>query len=75
VVSVLAVEGEPVGLEQVSQVSNISGGTVDVLNPLEIMRQLRLISQNYIVATSVAVTLLLHPELEVNDDNYPKVRF
>ncbi|XP_033729364.1 circularly permutated Ras protein 1-like [Pecten maximus] len=72
VVSILAVDGEPVGLENVSPCANISGGNVDVLDPLEIMRQLRLISQNFIVATSVSVDFHLHPELEVDDDDFPK---
>lgn len=72
VVSVLAVDGEPVGLENVSPCANISGGDVNVLDPLEIMRQLRLISQNFIVATAVCVDFQLHPELEVDDDDFPK---
>ncbi|OWF45608.1 circularly permutated Ras protein 1-like [Mizuhopecten yessoensis] len=72
VVSILAVEGEPVGLENVSPCANISGGDVDVLAPLEIMRQLRLISQNYIVATNVCLVFQLHPELEVDDEDFPK---
>ncbi|XP_060080310.1 circularly permutated Ras protein 1-like [Ylistrum balloti] len=72
VVSILAIDGEPVGLENVSPCANISGGDVDVLDPLEIMRQLRVISQNYIVATAVCVVFHLHPELEVDDDDYPR---
>ncbi|XP_033730319.1 circularly permutated Ras protein 1-like [Pecten maximus] len=72
VVSIIAVDGEPVGLENVSPCANISGGNVDVLDPLEIMRQLRLISQNFIVATSVRMEFHLHPELEIDDDDFPK---
>jgi hypothetical protein len=41
--------------------------------PLEMIRQLRLISQNYVVATAVSITLQLHEEMEVNDTRYPKV--
>ncbi|KAK3093559.1 hypothetical protein FSP39_017307 [Pinctada imbricata] len=72
VISLLAVQGAPVNLRIVKECAEISGGTINVLNPLEIMRQLRLISQNYIVATTVCVTLLLHPDLEVDDPQYPK---
>ncbi|XP_033731014.1 circularly permutated Ras protein 1-like, partial [Pecten maximus] len=72
VVSIIAVDGEPVGLENVSPCANISGGNVDVLDPLEIMRQLRLISQNFIVATSVCMEFHLHPELEIDDNDFPK---
>ncbi|XP_061173237.1 circularly permutated Ras protein 1-like [Saccostrea echinata] len=71
-ISILAVEGERTGLEKVSKCADISGGTVNVLNPLEISRQLRLISQNYVIATYVTVTLFLHPELEVDDPRFPK---
>lgn len=72
-ISILAVEGERTGLEKVSKCAEISGGTINVLNPLEISRQLRLISQNYIIATYVTITLFLHPELEVDDPRFPKV--
>ena len=72
-ISILAVAGERTGLEKVSKCAEISGGTINVLNPLEISRQLRLISQNYVIATYVTVTLFLHPELEIDDPRYPKV--
>lgn len=72
-ISILAVEGARTGLEMVSKCAEISGGTINVLNPLEISRQLRLISQNYIIATYVTITLFLHPELEVDDPRFPKV--
>lgn len=73
VLSILAVQGESVELQKVSKCAEISGGTINVLNPLEMMRQLRLISQNYIVATSVSITLQLHHELEIDDEKYAKV--
>ena len=60
-------------LQKVSRCAEISGGTINVLNPLEMIRQLRLISQNYVVATAVSITLQLHEEMEVNDTRYPKV--
>ena len=72
VLSILAVEGESVELQKVSKCAEISGGTINVLNPLEMIRQLRLISQNYIVATGVSITLQLHQELEVDDEKFPK---
>ena len=60
-------------LQKVSRCAEISGGTINVLNPLEMIRQLRLISQNYVVATAVSITLQLHEEMEVDDTRYPKV--
>ena len=69
----LAVEGEPIELQKVSRCAEISGGTINVLNPLEMIRQLRLISQNYIVATAVSITLQLHDQMEIDDTHYLKV--
>jgi len=70
---VLTVEGEPTELQKVARCAEISGGTINVLNPLEMIRQLRLISQNYVVATAVSITLQLHNEMEIDDTSYPKV--
>ncbi|KAL3873143.1 hypothetical protein ACJMK2_036297 [Sinanodonta woodiana] len=70
VLSVLAVKGQPVELPVVVQCATISGGTVNILDPLEMMRQLRLIAQNYSVATAVDVTCLIHPDLEFDEQEY-----
>ncbi|KAK3592927.1 hypothetical protein CHS0354_011727 [Potamilus streckersoni] len=70
VLSILAVKGQPVELPDVVQCANISGGTVNILNPMEIMRQLRLIAQNYSVATAVDLTCLIHPDLEFDEHEY-----
>lgn len=73
VINILAVEGEPVGLPHVSKAAVESGGTVNVLNPLEIVRQLRQIMQNSLVATSTTVLFLLHPEFVFDEPGYPEV--
>ena len=73
VINILAVEGEPVGLPHVQVAAEISGGTVNVLNPLEIVRQLRQIMQNSLVATSVTVTIFLHPDFVFDEPGYPDV--
>ena len=73
VINILAVEGEPVGLPHVQVAAEISGGTVNVLNPLEIVRQLRQIMQNSLVATSVTVTFFLHPDFIFDEPGYPDV--
>ncbi|XP_071081331.1 circularly permutated Ras protein 1-like [Haliotis cracherodii] len=72
VINIMAVEGEPVGMQHVSACALASGGTVNVLNPMEIVRELRLIWQNKIVASSVHVTFLLHPSLVFVEEGYPK---
>ncbi|KAL4239000.1 hypothetical protein ACF0H5_003704 [Mactra antiquata] len=68
--SILAVEGQETGLQHVQQCAIVSGGTINVLNPLEMMRQLRLIAQNYTIATAVDVTVILHPDLTFDEPGY-----
>ena len=71
--SVLAVEGQETGLQHVQQCAVVSGGTINVLNPLEMMRQLRLIAQNYIIATAVDVTVVLHSDLTFDEEGFLQV--
>lgn len=71
--SVLAVEGQETGLQHVQQCAIVSGGTINVLNPLEMMRQLRLIAQNYIIATAVDVTVVLHRDLTFDEERFLQV--
>ncbi|XP_066269460.1 circularly permutated Ras protein 1-like isoform X1 [Branchiostoma lanceolatum] len=65
VISIIGIEGENVALEQVSAAAATSGGTVNILHPLELVRQIRQIAQNNLVATDVRVTLMVHPALVV----------
>jgi len=72
--SVLAVKGDgDTGLRHVQQCATASGGTINVLNPLEMIRQLRLIEQNYTVATAVDVTVFLHTDLVLDEPEYQHV--
>lgn len=61
------------GLQTVQECALVSMGTINVLNPLEIMRQLRLIAQNYIVAAAVDVKVILHKDLVFDEPGYGKV--
>jgi len=72
--SILAVKGQQTGLQYVQQCADVSGGTVNVLDPLEMMRQLRLIAQNYTIATAVDVTLILHPDLVFDEPGFQAVK-
>ncbi|XP_065181174.1 circularly permutated Ras protein 1-like [Sycon ciliatum] len=65
VVSILGIEGEDCNMSQVAKCAELSGGDVNKLNPLELTRQLRLISQNRTVATDVELSVLLHPSLQL----------
>lgn len=53
-------------MDALSTCASITHGTVNILHPLEMVRQIRLISQNPIVATEVELTYLLHPAVSVD---------
>ena len=59
-VSVLGIEGASCALEALSNCASITNGTINILHPLEMVRQIRLISQNPIVATEVEVIYFMH---------------
>ena len=59
-VSILGIEGSSCAMDALSQCASISSGTVNILHPLEMVRQIRLISQNPTLATEVEVTFLMH---------------
>ncbi len=60
-VSVLGIEGSTCAMDALSACATITNGTVNILHPLEMVRQIRLISQNPTVATEVEVLYFLHP--------------
>lgn len=47
-------------MDALSQCASITSGTINILHPLEMVRQIRLISQNPTIATEVEVTFLMH---------------
>ena len=54
-------EGQEISMATISQSASISSGSVHILHPLELMRQIRLISQNPVVATDTEVTIVTQP--------------
>lgn len=62
-VSIIAIQGSPVNMQAISQCAEVTQGSVCVLHPLELARQIRLIGQNPVVATDVDVTMLTHPAI------------
>ena len=50
-------------MQYIGRCAQITSGTINILNPLELMRQIRLIAQNPVIATGVEVTFFLHPAL------------
>lgn len=61
--SIISLEGEEVQMQYIARCAQITSGTINILNPLELMRQIRLIAQNPVIATGVEVTFFLHPSL------------
>eukprot|EP01113_Clastostelium_recurvatum_P035404 TRINITY_DN4934_c0_g1_i4.p1 TRINITY_DN4934_c0_g1~~TRINITY_DN4934_c0_g1_i4.p1 ORF type:complete len:930 (-),score=159.59 TRINITY_DN4934_c0_g1_i4:32-2821(-) len=62
-ISVLGIEGSDINMDCLSRCASVTSGTVNILHPLELVRQIRLISQNPVVATNVELSMLLHPDL------------
>lgn len=60
-VSVLGIEGSACAMDALSRCASISKGTVNILHPLEMVRQIRLISQNPTIATEVEIAFLAPP--------------
>ena len=71
-ISIIAIEGETCSLAHVSKCSELTAGTVNVLHALELIRQIRLISQNPVVATDVQLSVILHPSLELDRTTSPQ---
>ncbi|KAH3761859.1 Ras subfamily protein [Pelomyxa schiedti] len=59
-----------VALEILGNCSDLTHGTVNIVNPLELLRQIRLIHQNPIIATDVKLSFALPPTVEVVDQEY-----
>ena len=73
-ISVLGIDGDTqCGLSAISQAASITGGTINILHPLEMVRQIRSIAQNVIVATEVEVRMITHPCLLLKTDKITKV--
>lgn len=60
VVSILGIEGGSCAMDILSSCAGITNGTVNILHPLEMVRQIRLIAQNPTVATDVEVSKKPH---------------
>lgn len=65
IVNVLGMEGSDVNLDNIGAAADATGGTVNVVNPMELVRQVRLISQDPVVATGVTTRLFLPPFVTV----------
>ncbi len=71
-ISILGIEGSTCAMDALSQCASITSGTVNILHPLEMVRQIRLISQNPTVATEVEVTFLMHSAVSTDQKSESK---
>lgn len=71
-ISVLGIEGSSCAMEALSSCASITHGTVNILHPLEMVRQIRLISQNPIIATEVELTYLMHSAIKLDKKSESK---
>ena len=71
-ISVLGIEGATCAMDALSACASITHGTVNILHPLEMVRQIRLISQNPIVATEVEVSYLMHSVVQTEQKSESK---
>ena len=63
-INFIAIEGCECSLEGFKECAEFTSGELTTLHPLELVRQIRKISQNPTVAVDVKLTILLHPSLE-----------
>ncbi|KAL6071496.1 Ras GTPase [Balamuthia mandrillaris] len=68
-INVISIEGSDCAMDRLGESASITAGTVNIVNPLELVRQLRSISQNPVIATNVSVKLLLGKQLLWKDEN------
>ncbi|XP_070561238.1 circularly permutated Ras protein 1-like isoform X2 [Ptychodera flava] len=68
-VSIIGIEGEACLMHHIKQCAKISGGTINILHPLELAREIRRIHQNPVVATEVEMTVMCHPALYIMQED------
>ena len=71
-ISVLGIEGSTCAMEALSSCASITNGTVNILHPLEMVRQIRLISQNPVIATEVEVTYFMDQAVQLDKKSNSK---
>eukprot|EP00735_Rhodelphis_limneticus_P010267 TRINITY_DN2989_c0_g1::TRINITY_DN2989_c0_g1_i1::g.4265::m.4265 TRINITY_DN2989_c0_g1::TRINITY_DN2989_c0_g1_i1::g.4265 ORF type:complete len:585 (-),score=88.14,sp/Q75J93/CPAS1_DICDI/27.56/3e-52,VWA_2/PF13519.1/2.5e-13,VWA_2/PF13519.1/2.4e+03,Sec23_trunk/PF04811.10/0.0011,Sec23_trunk/PF04811.10/3.3,Glyco_hydro_25/PF01183.15/38,Glyco_hydro_25/PF01183.15/9.3 TRINITY_DN2989_c0_g1_i1:82-1743(-) len=60
-ISVIAVQGGDCAMEVLGNLADKTGGTVNIVNPLELIREVRSIYQTPVIATDVVLTLYAPP--------------
>lgn len=71
-ISVIGIEGTDGALSSLSSCAEITSGAVNILHPLELVRQIRQLTQNPVVATNVELSTILHPDLAMSRYDSPQ---
>jgi len=71
-ISIVGIQGSDCALDCLSKCAESTSGTVNILHPLELVRQLRQISQVPVVASKLQFCLILHPELGLDRLDSPQ---
>jgi hypothetical protein len=67
VVNIISIKGTECRLEKLGQVSDATGGKVEIVDPLNLASQFSSILAEKVVATQVTATLLVHKGLYIKD--------
>jgi len=61
--SVIGIDGTDGALSSLSACAELTSGNVNILHPLELVRHIRQLTQNPVIATNVQLSVILHPEV------------
>eukprot|EP00164_Ancoracysta_twista_P001050 GFYU01001370.1.p1 GENE.GFYU01001370.1~~GFYU01001370.1.p1 ORF type:complete len:986 (-),score=320.98 GFYU01001370.1:44-2566(-) len=67
-ISIIGIEGGDCAMGQLGRCADRTSGNVTIVNPLELVRAVRSIYQNPIIATDASLKLLCHPSLKLDED-------
>ncbi|KAJ3444325.1 hypothetical protein M0812_10178 [Anaeramoeba flamelloides] len=73
VIDLITLENTDCNIEQIGKLSNLTGGTIDIVKPTQLSTRFTNIMSNPVVATNVSVELLFHTSLYAFDDDDRKV--
>ncbi|KAJ3440009.1 hypothetical protein M0812_16055 [Anaeramoeba flamelloides] len=73
IIDLITLENTDCNIEQIGKLSNLTGGTIDIVKPTELSTRFTNIMSNPVVATNVKVELLFHKSLYAYDDDDRKV--
>lgn len=71
-ISLIAIAGSDAKLDRIGKAAEMTHGAVNISKPLELVREVRSLYQNPVVATEVKVRLLIHPAFSFRADDQPK---